>query len=127
MNYESTLKKVIEVIPILLKEFNDSPKVYIGKTEEPKECAIRHEQDDKLFYLTILVEGCPSIISKLETDVIKHLKESNEIDMDNRTEISSGNPNADKLYVCFNSFLPNDDLGEYSLDLPKEFPLTINE
>ena len=127
MKYEYVLKKVKEIIPVLLKKFQDSPKVYIGKTENPKECAIRHEQDDKLFYLTILAVGDPSAISKLETEVIKGLKESRNIEIVNRTEISSGNQNADKLYVCFDGYLPKDDFGEYNLELSEEFPLTINE
>ena len=127
MNYERAFKKVIEAIPILLKEFKEPTKVYIGKTEDPRECAIRHAEDDKLHYLTVLAKGVPSDISKLETDIIKYFKENTNIALCNRTEISTGNPNADQLYVCFDSFLPDDDLGEYSLDFPKKFPVTINE
>ena len=126
MNYESAFKKVIAVIPVLLKEFKEPTKVYIGKTEDPRECAIRHAENDNLYYLVVLAKSVPYTICELETDVIKYLKENTNIALDNRTEISSGNPNADQLYVCFDSFLPDDDLGEYSLDLPNEFPLTIN-
>lgn len=53
MKYISILKKVIEVIPKLLKKFKETSKVYIGKTEDTIEYPTRHEQDDKLFYLTI--------------------------------------------------------------------------
>ena len=126
MNYENAFQKVIEVIPILLKEFKEPTKVYVGKTEHPKECAIRHEQNDKLFYLTILVEGSPSSISKLESDVIKYLKDSTNIKLVNQSEKSSGNPDADKLYICFDNFLPNDEIGEHELVLPDGLPLSID-
>lgn len=128
MKFEDVFYQIVSDLPKIISdnEFLTIPKVYIGKTEDVRGRTIDHAEKDKLFYLTTLAKGSPKLISELETVLIREFQKPNsKIKLLNDTDNSSGNPQADTLYICFDQYLSSDELGEYSLKLNETYPITI--
>ncbi len=123
--YDQALRKLTNEIPQKLKEKNFEAGMYVGKTDNVNERLKDHETKRDYVYLTPVAHGKPSLISRLEHDIIVELSKAG-IKLLNKRPVSSGNKEADILYVCFDSCLPCDELCEYdTFDFGKDYPIEV--
>ncbi len=121
MNLKLIAGQIASTIEQYCKDRKWKTKVYVGKTDDPNRRGIEHEQDtrnEKSFYLTVVAEGTPEEVAKMETALIEAFEERGVLPLMNKSEKSTGNPCADKLYVTFSEYLPDDTLGEWEVKLP---------
>lgn len=109
--------------PSSLRPIKWAPGLYVGKTADIEERDKEHANEDRLFYTTALVHSNPATISKLETGLIRELRNRN-VKLINNTDASEGNPNADWLYVAFDDYLPDDQLCELTVEIDG-FPIEL--
>ncbi len=105
-----------------------SPGIYVGKTDDFHESSERHKKEGYPVLLHV-AKGEPKDIAELENAMITFYQNSPDWKCHNTNAGSGGNPNADKLYICFDSSVKGDDL--YELDevwfLGDGYPSDLNK
>lgn len=124
LKYCEALSKIAKEIPSIIKKEMPDAGVYIGKTVDIKERAKEHEHEHGYLYLTPVAQGNPNLISRLEKDIIDIFKD--QLRVLNSSEHSTGNKDANILYICFDSCHPDDELCEWDTFLfGTDYPILI--
>ena len=125
LKYCEALSKIEKELPFIIQKEMPDAGVYIGKTVDIKERAKEHEHEHGYFYLTPIAQGAPNLISQLEEDFIDILRKS-QLRVLNSSKHSTGNKDANILYICFNKCHLDDELCEWdTFLLGNEYPIMI--
>lgn len=135
LDLKAIAKTIVKQVEDYCQSHNWKPSVYVGKTNEPKERVEyehRENKEPKTFYLTVVAESSTSeIITKLREEVIAAFKKSGKLNVipeyHDIHEIFRYNQeeSANKLYVTFSEYLPDDELGEFTVEIEK-LPINLD-
>lgn len=124
---KQTASEIIRALNAMKKKYSFNPGIYIGKTSDFLDAYSRHQKEGLPILLRV-AEGSPKEISDLEAALNKWAIGNKENwNCLNKNCGSTGNPDADKLYICLDTSADDDGIYEYDekMFLGTEYPIQI--